>query len=255
MLLLLISVLSVSADAAESTSEETWFLMQSVEKERADSYLSKIKLTRFTEEPIEAPIHNFDVNHNDQIAVGFDSIGKDLIGVYDSNGTLLYGYRSDSNSPILVKWDHDNLEIYYTKSSLVITVDPDGNVLSVEEIINTPDSYRYWNVLEAQERTVGDTTYVIRNKNIILKILSPISYSQILKISSNGQETVIYDVTVLHIMRCVFISLVLVSGFGVPIVYFIRKIKNNFKTSSVSVTSEVNTPAADCQADNNSASS
>ncbi len=137
------------------------------------------------------------------IAVGQKDNEDKKICVYTSQGEFLYGYKFDTSGAFYVEWDGQNINLYKVRSGLIMSIDPDGNILDVKSVQNTYENSIYnHKVLESKKRIVGNTTYVFRNNMGILNRIAS-SYSQIVITDAEGAESVIYDVNSMQLARMI----------------------------------------------------
>ena len=158
--------------------------------------LSYIHLTLLETAPKKRGIRCFDVNEQGMVAVSQEyGLQSKEICVYSSQGEFLYGYAFRADGNIAVEWDHENLNIYFVRGDELMSVDKNGNVLDMKNVPTTKKNDGYKNgLLYTFQRTVGDTTYQIRNdQGLILNVLS-FSFSQIVVTDPDGTERIIYDV-------------------------------------------------------------
>ena len=190
----------------------TGFLTDALSKEEQNIFISNIDLCLIESEPAKNSVVCFDVNKNKMIAVGQKSSDRKTICVYSNDGTFQYGYTFNCSGDFGIEWDEDNLNVYFVRSSVLISVSPQGNVSDVLEIQNTIENNSYVNhFIHATERTIGNTTYLIRNNMGILNWIAS-SYSQVVVKDAAGTENVIYDTSSIQFINIVF-SIIFVCVF------------------------------------------
>lgn len=114
---------------------------------------------------------------------------------------------------------------------MIISLDSDGNILDIKAVQDTIDNNSYRNsLLYSTTRTVGNTTYLIRNDMGIFNWIAT-SYSQIVTIDATGSESIIYDVNSMQLTKTIVtISLICVFVFvavAVVIWQFIKLRRGN----------------------------
>ena len=176
----------------------TGFDTEELSEETKERILSYINLTLLETAPRKRGIQCFDVNEQGMIAIYQEHsfIGrKKEICVYSSQGEFLYGYAFRTDGSIAVEWDHENLNIYFVRGDELMSLDKNGNVLDMKNVPITKKNDSYKNdLLYTFKRTVGDTTYQIRNdQGPILNFLTA-SFSQIVVTDPDGTERIIYDI-------------------------------------------------------------
>lgn len=159
----------------------------------------------------------FDVNEEGNYMLGFNG-GKDLILVFDRDNDYLYGFSMVSNGAFGLEWDGENIVIYCDRSDLAVTIDKNGNCLRMEKILNTTENNRYWNNLRANKKTIGGFTYVAEHELGSVNIFGGSwgTYARFVRISFDGQETVLFDgasvdMSILLICIVVFGGLLIVA--------------------------------------------
>lgn len=171
----------------------TGFTTESMPVEDVSTFLSNINLSILTSEPPKKTIARFAVNEKGLIAIGHDSSNEKTIAIYTSSGEYQYGYTFNSSGSFGLEWDNDNLLIYFVRSDVAISVNAIGEIIDVLKIQNTAANNTYWNhSVFSTKQCVNNTQYAIQNNRGILNLVAP-SYSQLIAISSSGEETVLYD--------------------------------------------------------------
>lgn len=167
-----------------------------------------------TKAPRKKAIQCFDVNEKGMIALGHELIGMSkMISVYDSDGNFKYGYSFDASGTFGVEWNGDYLNIYLVRGDLLVTVDCEANIIDMARVQDTKENNRYYNnYIDGCERLVGDTKYIIRNQMGILNFVQ-VSYSQLVKISEDGTETILHDVNAFQLAKTIIIPILIVTLF------------------------------------------
>ena len=200
----------------------TGFLTNELPEEEQISFVQNIDLCLIESEPSKNAVVCFDVNENQMIAVGQKSSDTKTICVYSNDGTFQYGYTFNCSGDFGVEWDNDNLNIYFVRSDVVISVSPNGEISDVLEVTNSIENNSYVNhFFHATERTIGDTTYFIRNDMGILSWIAT-SYSQIVIKDVSGTENVIYDVNSTQLLNAI-ISIIFIFVFVIVAVTIILR--------------------------------
>lgn len=190
----------------------TGFLTDKLSEDEKNIFISNIDFHLIESEPAKNAVECFDVNKNEMIAIGQKSQNRKIICVYSSDGNFQYGYAFDCYGSYGVEWDEENLNIYFIRSSMVISVAPNGEILDVLEVTNSIENNSYVNhFIYATERTIGDTTYLMRNDMGIINWIAS-SYSQIIIKDVSGAENIIYDVSSTQLLNTI-ISIIFVCVF------------------------------------------
>lgn len=178
-------------------------------EEGKNKYLDSINILPITDEPEKKPFVCFDVNDDGMIAIGQDTLGtRKTICIYSKEGAFQYGYTFTSYGSFGVEWDGENLNIYFVRSSKIVLITPEGEVLDVVGVLETIENNSYMNyLLRSKNRTVGETEYSAGNDMGVLNVLAS-AYSQIGVKDDNGNENVIYDVNSMLRIKIIVITLV-----------------------------------------------
>ena len=221
----------ISTNAIEVNAMNTGFSTEELSEETKTTFVSSINVSPLSDEPEKKGVLCFAVNEQGMIAVGQNDSQCKEICVYTSQGEFLYGYTFNCNQSFCVEWDEQHVNIYFIRSDVIISLDSDGNILDIKAAQDTIDNNTYRNsLLYSTTRTVGDTTYLIRNDMGIFNWIAT-SYSQIITIDATGTESIIYDVNSMQLTKTIVtISLICVFVFvavAVVIWQFIKLRRGN----------------------------
>lgn len=228
--LLLIFALTLFTNGMRAEAMHTGFQTDLLSEEKQNRFISNIDIKLLDKEPSKKTIQCFDVNNDHLIAIGHDGTERKAICVYSDDGIFQYGYTFNCSGSFGVEWDGENLNIYFVRSDVIVSVAPNGEVLDVLEVQNTIDNNSYVNhFMHSTKRTVGETEYVIDNYPRILNLVTA-SYSQLIVKDENGIETTVYDVGSMQLFN-VIVTAVVVGAFTAMavfvIVFQIKNIKRN----------------------------
>lgn len=211
----------ISTNAIEVNAMNTKFSTEELSEETKTTFVSNINVSPLSAEPEKKGVLCFDVNEQGMIAVGQNDSQCKEICVYTSQGEFLYGYTFNCNQSFCVEWDEQHINIYFIRSDVIISLDSDGNILDIKGVQDTIDNNSYRNsLLYSTTRTVGNTTYLIRNDMGIFNWIAS-SFSQIVTIDATGMESIIYDVNSMQLTKmivtisliCVFVLVAIVVVF------------------------------------------
>ena len=189
-------------NAIEVNAMDTGFSTEEISEEKKTAFVSNINVSLLREEPEKSGILCFDVNEQGMIAVGNKDSQSKKICIYTSQGEFLYGYTFNCTQSFCVEWDEQHVNIYFIRSDVIISLDSDGNILDIKAVQDTIDNNSYRNsLLYSTTRTVGNTTYLIRNDMGILNWIA-FSFSQIVAVDA-GTEFVIYDVNSVQLAKMI----------------------------------------------------
>lgn len=196
----LLLVLFMTTLLPQVSAMNSGFSTQPLTDRETNLFISNVGLSLLTEEPSRKPIECFDVNTDQEIAIGQSDSNKKIVCVYSNNGVFQYGYKFNCSGRFGIEWDKQNLNIYFFRSDVIMSVSPDGAVLDIRNVENTLNNNDYRNAFfHTTQRTVADKTFVIRNDMGILNYLAS-SYSQLVTSDSTG-ETILYDVGSTQLVR------------------------------------------------------
>ena len=188
IVLSIISCISVSAMT-------TGFELEEVSDETKERLISNKSINVINEEAGFESISCFDVSENGLVAVGVQNGINNFVNIYDNNGSFLYGYSVGIDGTFGIEFDNDNLIIHLVRSDIAILIDENGNYLEINSIKNNYDNDSYWNnVIFAKAKEINDSKYQLTNSSGFLKFFAP-SYSQLIKTSSDGTQTILIDVS------------------------------------------------------------
>lgn len=218
----LIAFLAVPFEVnALNTGFET---MQKTTEEK-NSFISNINLTLIHRAPPKKSIVCFNVNSVGTIAIGQHASGrKQTVCVYSDEGVFQYGYAFNCSGAFGVEWDEENLNIYFVRSDVIVSVTSTGEILDVVEVKDTrPNNSYISDILYSTQRTVGDNEYIIRNDmGMLFEIFAP-SYSQVVVIDATGSESIIYDAGHGNIIAMILSFVVFFAGGLGTIIVVVRK--------------------------------
>lgn len=160
---------------------------------------------------IESSIVSFDVSDDGEILLGFEG---NKFAVVDGTGVVnLYEFTNDGI--FYVQWNGDNILLLLVRGSIVIEINSDGhlvNMIKADE--SSSENNSIWNYLSRRKCIrQGEYSYCIRNDMGLFNFFTS-SYSQLIKTDSNGNTTVIYDISDTIIAKMIillFCAVVLVA--------------------------------------------
>lgn len=231
LLLSFVLLIVISTNAIKVNAMNTGFFTEDLSDETKTTFVASINVSPLSAEPEKRGALCFDVNEQGLIAIGQTGSQDKEICVYTSQGEFLYGYTFNCTQSFCVEWDEQHVNIYFIRSDVIISLDSDGNILDIKAVQDTIDNNSYRNsLLYSTTRTVGNTTYLIRNDMGIFNWIAT-SYSQIVTIDATGSESIIYDVNSMQLTKTIVtISLICVFVFvavAVVIWQFIKLRRGN----------------------------
>lgn len=225
---LLIIILCTNTN--ETNAVDSGFSTEELPKDDRSTFLSNVTISLLEEEPPKKSILCFDVNEEGMIAVGqSDGNGKKKICIYSSDGVFQYGYAIHCRQDIGAEWDGDCINIYFVRSSVITKVDPEGNILDVEQVQETIENNSYRNfILHSNKRTIGDTVYFVRNKMGILNFFAS-TYSQVVIKNSSTEERIVYDVNAAQLRN----QIIILVGVVLFVALAVHGVIRAFKTQCI----------------------
>lgn len=220
VMLLFVALLCMCCGSTCVLAMNTGFSMQPMKTEKQKTFLSNIELVKKEKEPTKNSIVCFDVNKDGLIAIGTSDSSRESVSVYNSSGDYKYGYDFNCEQGFGVEWDGNNLIIYFVRSDVAALVDENGTILELQEIENTINNNSYWNSsVFSTQRTVGNNKYIIKNDMGLFNIFAS-SYSQLITVDDQGNQTILYDVNNAQMTKTitVFIAAVIFVAIVVSVI-------------------------------------
>lgn len=112
--------------SAETTPEDISFVLQ---EDIIDKRFCDIKMLK--EENKSYAIQCFDVSVQGNVAVG---LSDDIVNIYDSNNNFMCGYEINSKGIYALRWENENLYIYFLRYNTAILLSMQGNILNTYTI-------------------------------------------------------------------------------------------------------------------------
>lgn len=213
----------IFSNGVSAMAIDTGFNTFILSDEEQNIIADRINISVVNEEFFMKSIQSFDVNSTGEIVIGHSGINATkAISVYDCNGNFQYGYRFNCSGLFGVEWSGHLINIYLVRSNALLTIDKDANIVCIQSIENSIENNDYINnYIFATDKYVADEKYTIRNNSGILNFIES-SYSQLVRISSEGDKFVLYDVTSLHTIK-ILAGLFSIVAFIVLVIYTLYK--------------------------------
>lgn len=205
----------------------TGFSTEELSVEEQNTFVSNVEIELLTEEPEKRNILCFDVNNQGMIAIGQSGLRGKEVCIFNTSGEFLYGYTFNCNQSFGIEWDGKCINIYFVRSDVIISVDSNGDIIEAKEVQDTTDNNTHRNkLLYSTSRTVGDTTYQIRNNLGVFSWIK-LFYSQVIGIGIDGEESIIYDVGSNPVLIMVILLGFIILFFGVVTIIALNFDKEN----------------------------
>lgn len=191
----LLLILLMFVNVFEVFAMNTGFtVVDSFTEEEKEHIISVTNLKLLKDEPINEAIQCFDVNEDGLIAIGTIHMDERYICVYSSDGIFQYGYRFDDPGSFTVEFKDENVNIYFSRSQIVVSVSPKGEIIEIAKVQDTIDNddYRRY-LIYPGIREARDKKYIPKKDMGIFNYIG-VTYSQLVVIDSMGNEKIIYDV-------------------------------------------------------------
>lgn len=219
-LILAISILIIIVPINVTASDQTGFQTSKVAENEIKSLIKDFDVILLTDEPERESITCFDVSKNEKIALGSQVSENCCVSIYDSKFKFLYGFSFKCAGSYYIEWNNENLNIYYVRENTAVSYNSNGEIINIENILDTMENNSYWYVLSDTERQIDDVKYKIQNDLGILNLfIGQSSYSQLVKIDVSGVENILYDVnneqkseTVFSLLFMIIFIILVTSG-------------------------------------------
>ncbi len=223
--IILLSVILIFLSTIEVNAINTGFSVEELSKEEQDRFVSNIRITLLTEEPVKSTFIVFDVNKDGLIAIGQNTDSRKTISIYSKEGIFQYGYSFNCSGYFGVEWDGDNLNIYFVRSDRIVSASPAGNVLNVYEVQDTFENNTYIShYIHATRKTIGASEYCIGNDLGILNFFAS-SYSQVVVKDSTGTATIVYDASPRQQTKAIIATIIVSACVAMAVVVIVGNIK------------------------------
>lgn len=199
------------------------------EKETED-IINNISFERLTKEPKKKPLECFDVNINNEFAIGFSKHNDKTVLIYDENGIFQYGYAFKTNGSFYLKYDKltENLVIFSVRGQHMITVNETG-IVRIDEYKETADTGIYLtNEINVREKRIDDYKYEAKNK---ISLLSK-SYSELERAEKDGLSIVLYKADGSEVFCEVIIYIIGLLFWLIIAIFLINKKVKDRKTGA-----------------------
>ena len=131
LIILSVFIFILFTNVMKVNAVNTGFKTNQFTSDEKNIFISNINLLTIDEEPVKKTITCFDVNSDQLIAIGQNTSDRKTICIYSNEGVFQYGYTFNCSGDFGVEWDEENLNIYFVRSSVIVSVTPRGEVLVV----------------------------------------------------------------------------------------------------------------------------
>ena len=189
-------------------------------KEAYDAY----EISPVTKEVMKKRAVVFDVHSDGSYVVGCEDYDRKYVYVYTPDKEFWYGYSFSADGSFEVELFEDSLNVYLVRGSGLINLNPDGDVLAYETILDTQENNAYWNELQKNEQRIGDKTYSLKGRALLILPF----YSNLVVTDAKGNEEILYEGKSLktNSPTVIFFAVMIVFGATSTIVKLVKKKKN-----------------------------
>lgn len=176
-------------------------------------------------------IINFDVSEAGHILIAYTN---NRIAVYDENFCFLTGFTVSGKIGYYVQWNHDNIQIVFVRGSSCLEIAPQGDIVRGFRI-DSHNGSLFADLGKRDRISTSDGTVFRAEKGTNpLSVLSGNHYLRLIKIAPNGNETVLYDVTLANILKTLFLIICIAFLFFLALAgaYYHHCEKNKRTTES-----------------------
>ena len=202
--------------------EDELNLVEITDQTKIEKIVESLSMRVESEKPLDSTLYGFDVNEHGMIAIVhrpyiFDH--RDHISILSSDGEFQKAFSFKNSSHCAVRWDGSYLQIFLVMQKLVITVDLEGNILTIYDangIDNSEWGDYTLDMLETNEKTIDGVTYIAsRDYGVFDSLILKSQYTRVTVVSENS-ENLIYDVNSLSCATMI-ITVILVIAFFVGV--------------------------------------
>ena len=195
-------------------------------EEDAAAYASEITFSAIGTPPTTMPISCFDISDDGLIAVCFKTSATSyIICVYSEDFTFQYGFSFYSMGSAGVSWIQDELNVYFVRSGILVTVDENAKITKILGFPDTVQSDKYYRQeILVTSRTFDGKQYVLDNPGI--QKLTNQDYARLSVKDGAGNTSVLYGDSTLPpaiVMVLVVAALIMVIAIALRIVLVLRK--------------------------------
>lgn len=185
-----------------------------------EKIFDKLNLERIDEPSKRKGFSCFDISDQENLMLGYNNLSNDYLLVYSPAGEFLYGFSFIDNGNFGVEWEGTNINLYLSRSDLVITVDTQGNCVDIKKVKGTTENYNYLrNELYANEKTINGTTYLAKHWLYNNELLHWGKYQELVKIPSTNEHIVLYSCSGImrYLLLCTFVVIMLLVVLAISI--------------------------------------
>ena len=222
VILIFISVVSSNVNATTEYGFKTTPLSEDI----VNQIWSAINIKSSSDVPslnaIGLQIVSFDVSKNSEILLGF----KDNKIAIVNDGEVQQFFEFSNDGLFYVRWKENNILLFLVRGSVIVEFSTKGELINIVQADSSNESNNsLWNeIAKRKEVSINQYTFSIRNKSSFFSLFSS-SFSQLIKTDSNGNETIIYDVSSDKAIRFVVLSIAIIIFILIVFLIIFRRNK------------------------------
>lgn len=200
--IILLVFIMFTISSLESYAMETGFETETMSQEEKNEFIKNISISKLLEEPKKQAIVCFDVN-DDYYAIGYSNNQSKTICVYSVDGIFQYGYNFKTSGSFSFELTENSIIIYSVRGDNLFELSSDGKLLDLCRVTNTTENSIYHDKTISKKRHIGEKEYKLKNNYGIFNFFVT-SYSQLICVDENGNETVLHDVSSTEYKKVIF---------------------------------------------------
>lgn len=150
--------------------------------------------------------------------------------IIDKNKIIQTYLEFSNNGLFYVQWKKNNILLYLVRGGIIVELTSNGQLINmIKTDDNNINNNFLWNEISKKTNIdIDNSTYIVKNDMGILNIFTS-SYSQLVKINSNGETVIIYNINntqltkIIILVICAVLFIVLtISTISIKIIKFKR---------------------------------
>lgn len=184
IILIILLSLVLSAYASSLYGFESIKLSENEINQIWDKLNIKNLSTNISLDDINLPIISFDVSDEEMIILGFKN---NQVIIIDKNKIIQTYLEFSNNGLFYVQWKKNNILLYLVRGGIIVELTSNGQLINmIKTDDNNINNNFLWNEISKKTNIdIDNSTYIVKNDMGILNIFTS-SYSQLVKINSNG---------------------------------------------------------------------
>ena len=168
---------------------------------------------------IGLPITSFDVSENGMILLGFK---ENKIAVINENNVLNF-FEFSNDGSFYVQWKDNNILLLLVRGSIIVEFSQDGQFINmIRTDGSSVQNNSLWNQIAKKNYIdIGQSSYCVKNNMGIFNFFTS-SYSQLITVDNQGNQTILYDVNNAQMTKTIiiFIAVIMFIAIVVSVIVF-----------------------------------